>query len=84
MDENAREQLKSAANWLGWHNENLSFGLKSPDDGLKLWREWQADPTLPEFCDYDPSETTAQSKARIGRVRRILGYDPWKRARQMA
>ena len=33
---NAREILVAAADWLGWQDEDLSFGLKSAEDGIKL------------------------------------------------
>lgn len=82
MDLNAREQLEAAANWLAFHHEDLSFGLKSPEDGLKLWRAWTSDPALPEFCDAPESELEAKQTLAI--VRKILGYDPWKRANEMA
>ncbi len=49
---NAREKLLAIADWLGWQNENLSFGLKSPEDAVKLYNYWQerAD-SLPEMAD---------------------------------
>lgn len=64
---NAREQLVACADWLGWQDESLSFGLKSTADGLKLWSHWYANrATLPEFAD----SWTAQQR------RKALGYDP--------
>ena len=81
-DLNAREQLEAAASWLGFQHEDLSFGLKTPEDGLKLWRGWQSDPELPEFCD--EYEDANDAKTLSARVRKILGYDPWKRARETA
>lgn len=81
-DLNAREQLEAAFTWLGYQHEDLSFGLKSPEDGLKLWRAWQADPELPEFCD--EGEDKDDAKALSARIRKILGYDPWKRAVETA
>jgi hypothetical protein len=75
---NAREQLVAAAEWLGYQHEDLSFGLKSPEDGLKLWRYWMARPAeLPEFCDQaDDEDQTLCMK----HVKKALGYDPWRRA----
>lgn len=64
---NAREQLEAAANWLGWSDESLSFGLKNAEDGLKLWRYSQAHPELDEFADtWEPEE-----------VKKAIGYNPW-------
>lgn len=48
---NAREQLEACANWLGYQDENMSFGLRSPEDGLKLWRYAQTREDLDEFAD---------------------------------
>lgn len=77
-DMNAREQLEAAFNWLGYQHEDLSFGLKSPEDALKLWKAWVADSTLPEFCD-QPEDTIEERKiTRL--VVKTIGYDPWKRA----
>ena len=76
---NAREQLEAAARWLSYQEENLSFGLKKPEDGLKLWRYWTTDKTLPEFCDGPESDDEAVSC----RNRRIaaIGYCPFVRNR---
>lgn len=74
-DRNAREQLEAAAKWLGWQEESLSFGLRSPEDGIKLWRYWQSMPdTLPEMADEEVVEDGVESaeKHRI----LALGYDP--------
>lgn len=48
---NAREILAAAADWLGWQDEDMSFGLKSAEDGLKLYAYAQAHPELPEMAD---------------------------------
>jgi len=69
---NAREELEAAALWLGFHHEDLSFGLRNAEDGLKLWRYWQANPGFPEFCDEGPEENE-----RL--VTECLGYNPWHR-----
>lgn len=70
---NAREQLKSVENWLGWQSENLSAGLQSPEDALKLYRGWLNDSELPEMAD-DSTDDDGKDLAAV-RVR-ILGYDP--------
>jgi hypothetical protein len=77
-DLNAREQLLAAASWLGYQHEDLSFGLRSPGDGLKLWKAWTSDQTLPEFCD--EAESPEDGRRLRARVVQILRYDPWKRA----
>ena len=74
---NAREQLLAAATWLEMQHEDLSFGLKTPEDGLKLWRFWTANQTLPEFCDVSESYTEASEFARL-RIKAI-GYCPFRR-----
>lgn len=79
---NAREQLEAAQTWLGFQHEDLSFGLKSAEDALKLWRAWTSDPELPEFCD--APETAREKRETLSRIRSILGYDPWKRCAELA
>lgn len=70
---NAREELFEAADWLGWQTEDLAAGLKSAEDGLKLWRYWQSHPNLPEMADdqYD-DDGLDLSAERV----KALGYDP--------
>lgn len=80
-DMNAREQLEAAANWLGYHHEDLSFGLKSPEDGLKLWRYGKKHPELAEMCD-EPEGNEADWTDK--HFKRAIGYNPWKRAEQQA
>lgn len=63
---NAREQLAAVADWLGWQHENLSFGLRSSMDALRLYDYAQAHPDLPEMAD------EWKSRSRIA----ALGYDP--------
>jgi hypothetical protein len=65
-DKNAREILVIVADWLGWQDEDLSFGLKAPADGVKLWEYAQAHPDLPEMAD----EWEQRDR------RKALGYDP--------
>lgn len=80
MDQrNAREQLAAAAEWLGWQDENLSMGLKSAADGLKLWAYWQAHPELPEMADEDCDDVNVAAVRR-----KALGYDPLSPDRQRA
>ncbi|QYW02188.1 hypothetical protein CPT_Sonora_087 [Stenotrophomonas phage Sonora] len=72
---NAREELEAAEQWLGWQDEDLSVGLKSAEDGLKLWRYWQANPNLPEMADDD------EEGYDVPAIRKqVLGYDPMDRA----
>lgn len=79
-DRNAREQLAAAAEWLGWQDENLSFGLKSAEDGLKLWAHWQAHPEFPEMADEEIDHRGTVAKER----RKALGYDPLVNAERKA
>lgn len=63
---NAREILVAAADWLGWQEENMSFGLKSAEDAIKLYAYAQAHPELPEMADeWEPKDR-----------RKALGYEP--------
>ncbi len=63
---NAREQLAAVSEWLGWQEEDLSFGLRSAMDALRLYDYAQAHPNLPEMAD----EWRARSRIAA------LGYDP--------
>lgn len=69
---NAREILAAAADWLSWQEEDLSFGLKSAEDGIKLYAYAQAHcDHLPEMADeWEPKDR-----------RKALGYDPLGRWR---
>lgn len=64
---NARETLAHVADWLGWQEETLSFGLRNAFDGLRLYDYWQAhEDTLGEMADeWEPKDRIA-----------ALGYDP--------
>ena len=66
MTMNAREKLLAAADWLGWQHEDLSFGLKTGKDALKLYDYAQAHPDLDEMSD---NWSAAQ-------LRKAIGYDP--------
>lgn len=72
---NARELLDQVEHWLGWQNEDLSAGLKSAFDALRLYEYW-TDPKnqhLPEFCDMDyDDEDHDIATERVN----ALGYDP--------
>lgn len=68
---NAREILAAAADWLGWQDEDMSAGLKSAEDGLRLYAYAQAHPDLPEMAD----EWTSKQR------RAALGYEPLGRWR---
>lgn len=67
---NAREQLAAIADWLGWQEESLSFGLRNSMDALRLYDYAQAHPNLPEMADeWTPSILIAE-----------LGYNPFEQA----
>lgn len=75
---NAREQLAAAAHWLSYQHEDLSFGLKTPEDGLKLWRyAAEHDAELAEFCDEACGEPGDWKPAHF---KAAIGYNPFKRA----
>lgn len=73
---NAREQLLEIAEWLGWQDESLSFGLRHSFDALRLYDYAQSHPNLPEMadewkprdrilaCGYDPLATPEASAGR--------------------
>lgn len=71
---NPREKLAAVSNWLGWQNEDLSFGLRSPEDAIKLYDYWDVrGDTLPEMADeYVDDEGRFMSIFR----KDALGYDP--------
>lgn len=77
---NAREILLAVAEWLAWQDENLSFGLRSPEHGIKLWRYWQARPAeLPEMADEQCEGVNVAAHRR-----KALGYDPLSESAQRA
>lgn len=72
----AADYLGRVINWLNYHNEDLNFGLRSPEDACKLFDEWIkgcAIKSYPEFCD-DEYDEDGQALAPIRTE--ILGYDP--------
>jgi hypothetical protein len=72
--QNIREKSQAVATWLGYHHENIAYGLRSMADAEKLYDYWQARPSvLPEFCDDDADDTAVD--VRQHRIA-ALGYDP--------
>ena len=65
---NAREQLKAVAEWFGYQEESLSFGLVNTMDALRLYDFAQSHPDLPEMAD----DWTSRDRITA------LGYDPLK------
>lgn len=77
---NTREKLIAIADWLGWQDENLSFGLRSVADAERLYDHWQAHAAeLPEMTDeawFSPSGEEVDRIDIAARRRVVLGYDP--------
>jgi len=72
--QNFREKTAAIAEWLGWHHENIAYGLRSVADAEKLYDYWQArGDLLPEFSDEEADDAAVDV-----RQHRIiaLGYDP--------
>jgi hypothetical protein len=70
---NARQQIAAIAEWLGWQEESLSFGLRNSMDALRLYDYAQAHPNLPEMADeWRPQSLVA-----------ALGYNPFALAEAM-
>lgn len=64
---NAREQIAAIAEWLGWQEESLSYGLRNAMDALRLYDYAQSHPNLPEMADdWKPQSLVA-----------ALGYNPF-------
>lgn len=64
---NARETLAHAAEWLGWQEESMSYGLRNAFDALRLYDYAQAHPELPEMADdWEESDFIA-----------AIGYNPF-------
>ncbi|MEM8519518.1 hypothetical protein [Janthinobacterium sp. CAN_S7] len=71
---NMREKAEAIALWLGYHNEDIAYGLRALADAEKLYDYWQAHSgVLPEFCDEDADDPTVN--VRQHRIAAI-GYDP--------
>lgn len=79
------DQLQNTADWLGSQHCNLTYGLASPEDGLKLHRHWMADDSLPEYADdWDDSDpATSEQRVKAERIAAV-GYDPIERAQLAA
>lgn len=72
--QNIREKTEAVASWLGYHHEDIAYGLRSMADAEKLYDYWQARPdVLPEFCDQDADDPAVD--VRQHRIA-ALGYDP--------
>ncbi|QGZ16212.1 hypothetical protein Hena1_00360 [Erwinia phage Hena1] len=72
--ENPREKLLAIATWLGYQTESLSYGLKSPEDAIKLFDYWDIHrDVVPEMAD----ERTDDEDRFVSIFRKdALGYDP--------
>lgn len=64
---NAREQMQAAQDMLSFSDETLSFGLRSPEDAVRLWRAWSKHPEDAYPDTWESSEFIA-----------VLGYDPMR------
>lgn len=71
---NVRAKMALVADWLGWQDEDLSCGLKSIEDAVKLYDYWQTNNFLPEMADidFDDEGNEVGPKHRV----KALGYDP--------
>lgn len=73
---NAREQLESAFEWLGWMDEDISYQLRSPEDAIKLWRYWTNNMDLPEFIDRIEEDDDGNVIDLRQHVKAAIGYVP--------
>lgn len=80
--ENAREELLACATWLGYQHENLSYGLKCAEDGLRLFRYGLAHPELAEMCDEQTGELPGDWLPK--HFKEAIGYNPFRRYAKMA
>ena len=71
-----REELQAAASWYEFQHADLSVGLKSAEDALKLWRYWTSRDDLPDFCDEPADKIEADMFAK--QFKKAIGYDPWR------
>lgn len=44
-------KLNAVIQWLSFQTDDLSFGLRSAEDAIKLYDYAKANPELPEFAD---------------------------------
>lgn len=71
---NMREKTEAIAEWLGYHHEDIAYGLRSVADAERLYDYWAArGDLLPEFCDNEADDITVD--VRQHRIA-ALGYDP--------
>lgn len=73
-DSDVQEQLDACSGWLQSMHADLSFGLKSPEDALKLWRYALAHPELAEFCDEQTGEPGDWQESNFIEA---IGYNPF-------
>lgn len=72
--QNMREKTEAIAEWLGYHNEDIAYGLRSVADAERLYDYWVVrGDLLPEFCDSDSDDLEVD--VRQHRIA-ALGYDP--------
>lgn len=71
---NAREKLIIVVNWLSAQDENLSYGLKSPEDAIKLWNYGVKHQELAEFCDENDG---SESDWTVEHFKEAIGYCPF-------
>lgn len=68
---NVRQRMVLVADWLGWQDENLSFGLRTLQDAERLYLMANyAGPPYTEMADEWPE----------GLIKRVIGYDPFAEA----
>lgn len=71
---NMREKTVAIAEWLGWHHEDIAYGLRSVADAETLYDYWATrSDQLPEFCDIDADDIMVD--VRQHRIA-ALEYDP--------
>ena len=70
-DMNVREQMAAVSAWLAWYPEDISFGLKSMNDAVKLFRAAEVAPV--DNAMDDPVW-----------IKRVLGYCPFARALRLS
>lgn len=66
MRNDVTKKLNKVIEWLSFQTDDLSFGLRTAQDAVKLYNHGSDNPDLPEFAD------------RWNKQDRIdaLGYDP--------
>lgn len=69
------QKLSAVQNWLDYQHVGLTYGLKKPEDAIKLYVYWMSHDELPEFCDDDTEDNLDLAKYR----KLALRYDPIER-----